>query len=145
MPGIVWALLAGLVAGLAVGLQGPLSSLMSQRIGLVESALVIHIGGAVLAAGLLFSASSGNLGHWRSVPWYALVAGSLGVVVITSVSYAIPRLGAGSTVTLIVVAQLVISAILDHYGWLEAPLRPIDPSRLVGMGVLFLGTWLMVR
>ncbi|KAA3645429.1 MAG: DMT family transporter [Chloroflexi bacterium] len=144
MQGVLFAVLAGLAAGLAVGLQGPLSSLMSQRIGPLESTFIIHIGGAILAIVLIIFLGSGNLGQWRNVPWYALAAGTLGVLVVTSVSYSIPRLGAGSTVTLMVVAQLIFSAILDHNGWLEAPILPFESSRLLGMALLLVGTWLMV-
>jgi transporter family-2 protein len=87
----------------------------------------------------------GNLGAWRSVPWYALCAGVWGVVVLSAVSYTIPRIGAASTVTLIVTAQLILSTLLDHFGLLGTSVRSADLSRMIGIAVLLLGTWLMVR
>lgn len=145
MKTAILAMISGLLGGVAVGLQGPLTSLMSQRIGIMESIFVIHFGGTLMAGGLLLAMGGGNLGAWRSVPWYALGAGGLGLVVLSAVSYTIPRIGVATTVTLIVVAQLILSTLLDHFGLLGTAVRPIDLTRVIGMAVLFLGTWLMVR
>jgi transporter family-2 protein len=87
----------------------------------------------------------GKLGEWRSVPWYALAAGVFGLVVISAISFTIPKIGVAATVTLIVAGQLTLAAILDHFGWLGADVRHLDVSRLIGIAVLFLGVWLIVR
>ena len=145
MQTVLLVILIGLVGGVAVGLQGPLSSLMSQRIGTMESIFIIHLGGAVAALLPLVAAGGGNLGHWRSVPWYALVAGAFGLVVIGAISYAIPRVGVATTIILIVAGQLTVGAMCDHFGLLGAALRPFDVWRMAGILVLSVGVWLMVR
>ena len=138
-------LAVGLAGGIAVGLQGPLASLMSGQLGTLESIFIVHLGGALLTGVPLLLARGGNLGGWREVPWYALGAGSLGLVILSAVSYTIPRIGVATTVTLVVVAQLVTAALLDHFGLLGATVRLIDPGRLAGIAVLLLGTWLIMR
>lgn len=62
---------------------------------------------------------------WRTIPWYAYLAGPPGIVIISSIGYAIPRIGIASTLTLIVVSQLIVGVILDHFSWLTMP-RPVD-------------------
>jgi transporter family-2 protein len=99
----------------------------------------------IVAGALLLVIGGGNLAAWRSVPWYALGAGVWGVVVLSAVSFTIPRIGAAATVTLIVTAQLILSSLLDHFGLLGTSVRPVDLSRLIGIIVMLLGTWLMVR
>jgi transporter family-2 protein len=138
-------IIIGLLGGLAVGLQGPLTSLMSQRLGTMESIFIIHLGGAVAAAIPLLLWRGGGLAGWRSVPWYALGAGVLGLVVLGTISQTIPRLGVAPTIVLIVVGQLVLGTMLDHFGLLGAAVRPVDPARLIGIAVLLFGTWLIVR
>ena len=145
MENLVLVMVVGLAGGIAVGLQGPLTSLMSERLGTIESVFIVHLGGAILAGLPLLVLRGGNLGNWRSVPWYALAAGSLGLVVLGGVSYTIPRIGVATTVTLIVVAELITGALLDHFGLLGATVRSLDPARLLGILVLFLGTWLIMR
>ncbi len=145
MPAIIVVVIVGLLGGIAVGLQGPLSSMISQRIGIMESAFIIHLGGTLAAFILLASVGGGHLGGWRTVPWYALGAGVLGLILVSAVSYTIPRLGIAATVTLIVTGQLTVGAMLDHFGMLGATIRPLELSRLIGLGVVFVGIWLMVR
>lgn len=145
MQSILVVMVVALAGGVAVGLQGPLTSLMSQRLGTLESVFIVHLGGTLLAGLLLLAVGGGDLGAWRTVPWYALAAGSLGLVILSAVSYTIPRIGVATSVTLIVAAQLITASFLDQFGFLETAVRPLDQSRLIGMLVLFVGTWLIVR
>ena len=145
MQAILVVILIGLIGGIAVGFQAPLSSLMSQRIGTMESVFVVHLGGALAALIPLIMQGGGKLGNWRQVPWYALAAGLFGLVVIGAISYTIPRLGVAATITLNVAGQLLIGLGLDHFGILGATVRPFEPSRLIGVVVVFVGVWLLIR
>ena len=49
MESILLIILIGLAGGIAVGLQSPMASILSQRLGLFESVFIVHIGGAVIA------------------------------------------------------------------------------------------------
>lgn len=145
MQALLPVLLIGLISGVAVGLQSPLASMITQRLGMMESIFIIHIGGALLIAIPLIFLRGGNLGDWRSLPWYALLGGSMGLIVVAGVSYMIPRVGVATSITLIVAGQLVISSILDHYGLLGVNIRPMDLPRILGLIVVFVGAWLTVR
>lgn len=145
MAQIVLPVIVGLLGGIAIGFQNPLASLMGQRVGAIEGAFIIHIGGAAAAFLPVLALRGGGLGAWRGVPWYALGAGVLGVIVITAVSYTIPRIGVAATVVLVVGAQLVVSVLVDHFGVLEAIARPLDLQRLAGIVLLIGGAWLVLR
>lgn len=146
MQAILFVILVGLAGGVAIGFQGPLTSLMSQRVGTIESVFIVHLGGTIAAMlPLVLFMGGGNVGHWRTVPWYALLAGVLGLPILSAISYTIPRLGAATTVILIIAGQLIIGAVLDHFGLLGAAIRPLTLSRLAGMVIVFAGVWLMIR
>lgn len=145
MQTILLVIVIGLLGGIAVGFQGPLASMMSQRLGVLESIFIVHLGGAIVAGLPLLVMGGGNLTGWRALPWYVLWAGGLGLVVIGAISYTIPRLGIAATITLIVVGQLVIGTVSDHFGFLGVSVRPMDLTRLIGVAVLLVGTWLVVR
>ncbi len=145
MPTLVIVVLLGLLGGLAVGLQGPLASLMTQRLGLLESIFIVHIGGALAVTVPLLLRGGGRLGEFRSVPWYTLGVGLMGLVILSAVSYTIPRVGVAPTVTLIVAGQLVLGVVLDHFGLLGTEVHHLDAQRLIGIVVLFVGVWLIVR
>jgi transporter family-2 protein len=145
MQALIPIIMIGLISGVAVGLQSPLASMITQRLGMWESIFIIHIGGAFLVAIPLIFLRGGNLGDWRSLPWYALIAGSMGLVVVAGISFLIPRVGVAAAITLIIAGQLIISSVLDHFGLLGVQPRPMDVQRVIGLIVVFLGAWLAVR
>jgi transporter family-2 protein len=145
MQTLIPMILVGLLSGVAVGLQSPLASMITQRLGMLESIFIVHIGGAIVIFIPLLFLKGGNLGNWRSLPWYALAAGTMGLIVVGGVSFLIPRIGVAASITLIIAGQLVLSAVLDHYGLLGVHVRHMDLQRILGLLVVFLGAWLTVR
>ena len=144
MQPIFFIILIGLIGGIAIGFQSPMASMISQRMGVLESVFIIHAGGAVGA--LIPLIVFGNkLTEWRSVPSYTLAAGLFGLVVIYAMSYMIPRIGiAGALITLLA-GQLLIGSLLDHFGLLGAMQRPFDFTRAFGLAIVMLGVWLTVK
>jgi len=138
-------ILIGLAGGVAVGLQSPLASMISQRLGVFESVFIVHIGGAVLALIPILIYGGGKLGQWRTVPWYALGAGVFGLVVIGAISYMIPRVGVAASITTIVAGQLLVGTLLDHFGLLGAMEKSMDVTRVLGLIVVLAGVWLTVK
>jgi transporter family-2 protein len=145
MESILLILLIGLAGGVAVGLQGPMASMISQRLGIFESVFIVHVGGAVIALLPLLFTSGGKLTQWKALPWYTLVAGGFGLVVIGAISYMIPRVGVAAAIISVVAGQLLVSTVLDHFGWLGAMGRPMDPTRALGLLVVLVGVWLTVK
>lgn len=145
MSNLLLVILIGLAGGIAVGLQAPLASFLSQRLGTLESAFIVHLGGAMAALLPLLFLGGGNLGDWRSAPWYTLIAGAFGVVVLGAISFTILRVGVAVAFMLIVAGQLAVAAALDHFGLLGAEVRRLDWARLVGLLVVLGGTWLVMR
>lgn len=140
-------LLVGVVGGAAMGLQSPMYSMINQQLGVLESVVIVHITGsaAALLTLFVFRKGIGNLGKWRTLPWYLLAAGMLGVVVISSYTFMIPRLGVTASVLITVTTQMAFSSVWDHYGFLGAAVRRMNFQRLAGIAVMFLGVWVTVR
>ncbi|MBK9924408.1 MAG: DMT family transporter [Anaerolineales bacterium] len=145
MESIILIILIGLAGGIAVGLQSPMASMLTQRLGIFESIFIVHIGGALIALVPLLIYSGGKLSQWRSAPWYTLGAGIFGLVVIAAISYMIPRVGVAAAVTTIVAGQVLAGAVIDHYGILDAAVRPLDVTRIIGLAVVLFGVWLTVK
>jgi transporter family-2 protein len=99
----------------------------------------------VLSALILLAQRGGALGQWQTLPWFTLLAGVFGLVVVTAINLTIPRLGATATVALLVAGQLVIGVLIDHFGILNVAVRPLDLGRIAGIVVLFAGVYLLIR
>lgn len=145
MESILLIILIGLIGGIAVGIQAPMASMITQRLGTFESVFIVHVGGALVALLPLLFSGGGKLAQWRSVPWYTLGAGIFGLIVIGAISYMIPRVGVAAAVITIVAGQILVSTVLDHFGWLGGMGRPMDLTRAVGLAVVLVGVWLTVK
>ena len=130
--------------GIAVALQGQLMGLMDQRLGTKASVFITYAsGGLVVSLAVLLSGGL-SLKGWQNVPWYAFGTGLLGLFIVGTISFTVPRLGLTAAFTVAVASQFIIAALMDHFGLMGA-MRPLDLSRSFGIGVLILGVWLIVR
>ena len=144
MSSVVVILLA-IVGGIAVTVQGQFMGFMTQVMGTRESMFITYASGGIVVTLLLLATGQNHLSAWRGVPWFAFTAGLLGLVIVGTVGYVVPRLGLATGFTLIVAAQFVMAALIDHFGWFGATVRPIDLPRLIGLGFLLAGVWLLNR
>ena len=69
--------------GIAVTLQAQFMGLMDKQIGTLESVFITYAGGGLLVGLAMLLVRGGNLAAWQTVPWYALTAGALGLVIVT--------------------------------------------------------------
>lgn len=138
-------ILIGLMGGAAVGLQSPLAGSMAQRVGGTASSLIIHLSGAVFSGIFLILRGGERISEWRSLPWYMLSAGIFGLILYQTIGITLPRLGSTMMIVLIIIGQLVLGAVIDHFGWLGVVQRPIEFTRIAGIGLLILGGYLISK
>ena len=143
MPPVLLYIVVGIVSRAVIGFQGPLASIITHRLGLLESVFIVHLGGTLVALiPLLLFRGGGKLDEWRTLPWYVFLAGICGLVVFAGISYLIPKIGVTPAMMLIIVGQVIIGSILDHYGLLGAEVRSFSFTKLAGIGVMLMGAWL---
>jgi transporter family-2 protein len=134
--------LAAILGGLAITLQGQFMGLMDQGLGTRESVFITYVSGGILAAIMMLSMRGGNLRSWQQVPWYAFTAGIAGLIIVGSIGYVVPRLGLATGFTIMIAAQFLLAALIDHFGWLGASQRLLDPTKSLGLLIMLVGVWL---
>ena len=77
-------------------------------------------------------------GDLAGMPWWAVFGGLVGAVQVFAGLTLIDRVGAGPFVGLTVTAALVMSLVVDNYGWFHMPHHPLNLWRIVG-GLLMIG------
>lgn len=140
-----WVIFLAMLGGIATAMQGQFMGLLSVAMGPLESVFITYAGGAVVVAMAMVVAQGGNLKAWTTVPWYALTSGLMGLMIIGAIGYAVPRLGVAAGFTVMVATQFVMGAIIDHYGLFGAIVRPMDLTKVLGLGLLMTGVTLLVR
>lgn len=113
MLGILFSILAGA----AMSVQGVLDSRLSDKIGLYESNVLVQGVAFALSAVVLLFFGSGSLGEIRSVNKVYLLGGVIGVVITVTVMLAIKGLGPTVAVSVILISQLLVAALIDAFGW----------------------------
>ncbi len=109
-------IIIAVIGGLTSALQGQFMGLMDKGIGTRESVFITYGSGGLLAGIALWASGGGNFRTWQEIPWYTLSAGVLGLVIVGSIGYTVPRLGLSKAFTVIVASQFVTAALLDHFG-----------------------------
>lgn len=133
------------LGGVAVACQGQLIGIIDKNIGTMESVFITYGGGGLIIGIIMLVLRGGNLSPLQSIPSYTLLVGPLGLVLIACIGYSVPRLGLVTAFTIIVAAQFIIAAVIDHFGFLGADIRQINISRMFGICVMLAGIWLTVR
>lgn len=72
-------------------------------------------------------------------PWTSWTGGLFGAIFIGIAILMIPRLGAATTLALVVVGQMIGALAFDHFGLLGIPQQPATLIRAAGAGCLILG------
>lgn len=138
-------IIVGLIGGLAVGLQGPLSSVLSQRTGPLGSSFIIHVGGALISGVLILFMRGVDWQAMKTLPWPYFFTGLFGVILYFTLAFTLPRAGVGITTGLLILAQMGIGLLVDHYGWLGVPVHPVSAARLLGVGAILMGAVLVTK
>jgi transporter family-2 protein len=138
------AVLATIGVGALIALQPPVNSELAKRTSIVAAAF-ISTGISALVLGAL-AVALGEAGHVRKIPHIPpgyLTGGLMGAVLVSVSLVTVRTLGAGGVVAATVSGQLVVSAILDQFGFLGLDRVGLTPARLLGFALLLAGTALV--
>ena len=101
--------------------------------------------GVAVAITLIAGGGFGRIGAVGDLSWYYLIGGLLGAVYVTTVLITVKTLGAGAVTAATISGQLTLSVILDRLGVLGLDKQGLSASRVAGVALLAMGTYLVVR
>ncbi|MFT4578863.1 MAG: transporter family-2 protein [Nitrospinales bacterium] len=138
--------LAFIVGGLLpiqVGVNAELARYINSPI--LAALVSFLVGGMCLIIGAaIFKAPLPSLSQVTSLPVWLWGGGMIGAAVVLGSILAGPKIGALALVSLLLAGQLVVSILIDHYGWLGFPVQKMNIQRLLGV-LLLVGGFLLVR
>lgn len=133
-----------LVGGALVAAQPAANHLLSRHVGALGAAFFSLLLSLSLITVLLVVA--GDVGQLRHVTEYEprfLFGGLAGAVIVSAGIYAVRPLGAGGVAAVTVASQLIVSVLIDRYGWLGVEQRAIDTQAVAGVALLIGGALLV--
>ncbi len=132
-------LLAGLLQGLMVSLNGQLALYFNS----IEVSFFVHGAGAVLLL-LYILLVEKKRPHFGGAPVYVYAVGFLGITMVSTSSFCTAHIGAATCTAISVAGQMVISALIDHFGWFHTKRVPFRLSRLPGFLLTVAGVLLIL-
>ena len=133
-------------AGGLVAIQAPINAGLGRAAGSLPAALIsFGVGTIALAAIVILSGKAGGLSSTFDVSWYYLLGGLLGAVYVTTALLAVSAIGAGGVAAATVTGQLTAAVAIDRLGLFGLDQVALSPERLLGVGLLLAGTFLIIR
>ncbi|PFH28954.1 transporter family-2 protein [Burkholderia sp. JKS000303] len=133
-------------AGMSVALQQVLNAnLRAQLASPWWAGSVSYFVGlvAMLAVALLSPQPRVTGAFAEAGSWFSWTGGFFGALFIGVAILMVPRLGAATTLALVVVGQMVGALILDQFGLFGTPQHPVSVIRIAGAACLILGVVLI--
>jgi transporter family-2 protein len=139
-------LFVAFVTGAAIAVQALANSRLRFALGTpLWAAIAQFIVGlaALVVIAIVTRQPSADTGGLSRMPWWGWVGGAIGALFITVSIVLTPRLGTALTLATMTVGQLLAALVLDHYGWLGAPIIRLSLPRVLGAAFLLAGIALM--
>lgn len=136
-------LIIALSAGVALATQSAINTQLAKAMS-GEAVIATFISFAVGTIVLFFIAWIktdlwGNLSTVPSQPWWKLIGGILGAVVVFTTVLLAPKLGITAMLFFIIVGQLITAATIDHFGLIGMPIREVNITKLIGLIIVAFG------
>jgi bacterial/archaeal transporter family-2 protein len=136
-----------LVAGALLPMQAGINAQLKQHLGTPVQAVCISVVVSAIALWLYLPIARvpfPTLAALASVPPWAWVGGGLcGAAYLPVTLVLAQRLGAGTLFALVIAGNMLMSVVLDHFGWLGLPMHQANPIRLFGLSLLVIGVILI--
>jgi transporter family-2 protein len=141
-------LIFAFLAGLALPIQFSINAQLRTVVGspLVAATISLFIVGAItLFTVSLFKAGFSLNKGIASAPWWVWTGGVLGAFYVLATIILIPRIGAGTTVALVLAGQIVASVLIDHFGLINVPIHLLSMPRILGAILVIIGVVLIQK
>ena len=136
-------IIAAIAAGAAMSFQGVMNTRLGDQIGLYESNAFVQGTAFVLAVAAMVLVGKGDIMQITAVDnKLYLFGGVLGLIITVTVMLAIGNLSPTYAISIILISQLIVAALIDAFGWLGSEQVPFLWNKYVGVGLMILGVLL---
>ena len=136
-------ILIALCAGFALATQAAINSQLAHSlVGQPVVAAFISFRTGTLALLCICLWKADLVSAWQHIPkqpWWKLIGGPLGALVVFTTIFLAPKIGVTNMLFFIIVGQLIAATVIDHFGLLGMTARPINMWQLIGFLIIAFG------
>ena len=137
-----------LLAGIAMPTQASVNSKLAGYAGSpISAAFISFLVGtvALFVYMLLTGVPLSSLASAKDAPLIAWIGGFLGAFFVSVMATVVPRLGGALAFSAAIGGQMLVTILIDHFGWLGVPEKPINLMRVLGAALITVGVILIRR
>ncbi|MBD8004725.1 DMT family transporter [Bacillus norwichensis] len=133
---------AALSAGILLSIEAAIGGALGKNIGELEASLFVFAVGAVILFPVAIIFQKTYITKVFHLPKWELIGGFLGAFYLVMLLFSVNMMGVGASMVAVIIGQIFISIIIDHFGWFGMPKIKFDRNRLTAVtlliGALFL-------
>jgi transporter family-2 protein len=144
---IIFPLLA-FIGGAMTAYQPLINAKLTQHLDspIWGSFISFAVGGiALFIIGLIVSGGKFTTIETEGLKWWMWTGGLLGAVFVTVAIYVVPYMGVAAMIAVMIAGQLVMAALLDHFGILSESANPLTWQKLTGLTLLCIGAMITLK
>ena len=135
-----------ILAGMAMPTQAVVNGKLATTVGSPILAAFISFAVGTIALFvyiLLTGVPLSNLASSANAPLVAWIGGFLGAFFVAVMATVVPRIGVALAFSLAIGGQMLITLLIDHFGWLGVPEKPVNLIRVLGAAMITVGVILI--
>ena len=139
-------IILAILAGMAMPTQATVNSkLVSYVHNPISAAFISFAVGtvALFVYMILTGVPLNSLASSKDAPLIAWTGGFLGAFFVSVMVTVVPRIGVALAFSLAIGGQMLVTLLIDHFGWLGVPEKPINLYRVLGAALITTGVILI--
>ena len=128
-----------IIAGAAMSVQGVMNTRLQDDLGLWEANAYVQGTAFALSLIVMWLFGTGNLKALTTVPKGYLLGGALGLVITVTVMLSIKGLNPTIAISTILIAQLLVAAAIDAFGWMGQEKVAMGVKQFLGLALMLGG------
>lgn len=119
-----------IIAGSVLSFESAIYGKLGENIGQLETSFYNFLMGTLILGVLVLFFGKGKLSYVSEAPKWSLLGGGLGVIYLTVIVLSVPFVGVGITMTAVIIGQLVMSMVVEHFGWLGIEKTKVNKEKV---------------
>ncbi|WP_110975369.1 DMT family transporter [Acinetobacter sp. WCHAc060042] len=142
---IYMMLLVVIFGGAVLCAQSSINGRLGSEVGVLESAWLTFVIGTMVSFLIGFFFEPHYSLNIFTAPRWQLTGAFFGVAYMLIVVFSMPKLGAAATTVAVISGQLIMSLLIDNFGWFKNTVIPLDGARLAAIMLLAIAIFFIYK
>ncbi|GGH98818.1 MULTISPECIES: DMT family transporter [Mammaliicoccus] len=126
----VFIYIIAILAGSVLSFESAIYGKLGENIGQLETSFYNFLMGTLILGILVLFFGKGEMSFVPKAPKWSLFGGILGVIYLTVIVVSVPFVGVGITMTAVIIGQLIMSMVVEHFGWLGIERTRVNKEKI---------------